>query len=170
MVAAEAVPPAPYPAHHEASLASLEPDAFTAICEHLSSSSVAALAASSTALRHAVASNDRLWSGLYHSHFPAPWRRLTAWQAERGRGAGVAPGGWRDVFLATHDACQQLISSEPCEREWTTDATAVHFASIHGSGAQVWWWVVYDVTDGTACTNWSSKMLLLSPCTASNRY
>lgn len=43
-------------------LGSLEPDGFAAVCEHLQHDEVAALASSCAALRHAVASNDRLWS------------------------------------------------------------------------------------------------------------
>ena len=98
------------PPGHEAGLADLEPDAFAAVCTHLPAASVAALAAASGALRHAVASNDRLWSELYGRQFPAPWRRLTQRAAVRDRGGrqGVAPGGWRSVYLATHEACQQV--------------------------------------------------------------
>ena len=43
-------------------LSSLEPDAFAAVCEHLQQWDIAATAASCSALRHAVLSNDRLWS------------------------------------------------------------------------------------------------------------
>lgn len=108
----EAAPPFLGTAHpgHEAGLADLEPDALAAVCAHLPAASVAALAAASAELRHAVTSNDRLWSHLYSTQFPAPWQRLTQRQAGLGRGGGqgVAPGGWRSVYLATHEACQQV--------------------------------------------------------------
>ncbi|KAL4440156.1 hypothetical protein ABPG75_003157 [Micractinium tetrahymenae] len=122
----------------EPTLSDLEPDAFAVVCSHLRHQEVAALAASCLALRHAVACNDRLWAGLYSRQFPLPWQRLTQ-QAQiraRGSGGGVPPGGWRDVFLRRHDACQQLSSTDPACREWTTDATPVHLTAIHGSGPQ----------------------------------
>lgn len=113
-------------------LGELEPDAFAAVCSHLSTRDVASLAASSSCLAHAVSSNDRLFSALYRRAFPEPWRRLTAPASP----ASVAPGAWRETYLRTHDACQQLRSTEPVCREWTTDATAVHMASIYGAGPE----------------------------------
>ncbi len=97
---------------HPATLDSLEPDAFAAVCAHLRHREVAALAASCAALRHAVATNDRLWASLYQRQFPQPWARLTQRQVVRqgpqNGGGGVAPGAWRQTFLRTHDACHQV--------------------------------------------------------------
>lgn len=97
---------------HPATLDSLEPDAFAAVCGHLQHREVAALAASCAALRHAVTTNDRLWASLYQRQFPEPWGRLTQRQGQRqgqqGAGGGVAPGAWRETFLRTHDACHQV--------------------------------------------------------------
>ncbi|KAI3431601.1 hypothetical protein D9Q98_004651 [Chlorella vulgaris] len=124
-------------------LASLEPDAFAAVCQHLHHRDVAALASSAAGLRHAVASNDTLWSGLYSRQFPEPWQRLTQplpqppqqqQQQPYGKLVTTTVGGWRDAFLRSHTACQQLRSSAPACRQWTTDSTPVHMASIHGSG------------------------------------
>lgn len=104
----------------EPSLSDLEPDAFAAVCSHLRHREVAALTASCSALRHAVACNDRLWAGLYSRQFPLPWQRMTQQAYAGGRGSGgggVAPGAWRNIFLQTHDACQQVGT---CSREHAT--------------------------------------------------
>ncbi|EFN52794.1 hypothetical protein CHLNCDRAFT_138440 [Chlorella variabilis] len=102
-------------------LGSLEPDGFAAVCEHLQHDEVAALASSCAALRHAVASNDRLWSSLYARQFPEPWQRLTQPPASLQQHGGAGGG---------------LRSTGPASREWTTDTTPVHLVSLHGSGAR----------------------------------
>ena len=104
---------------HPATLAGLEPDAFAAVCGHLQHRELAALAACCASLRHAVASNDRLWAELYRHQFPRPWACLTQREPQQvaqrpGGGGGVAPGAWREAFLQTHDACHRVSTAAPC--------------------------------------------------------
>lgn len=125
---------------NHATLESLEPDAFAAVCGHLRHREVAALAASCAALRHAVATNDRLWASLYQRQFPQPWARLTQRQASRlgqqqAGSSGVVPGAWRDTFLRTHDACYQ-VGRELRERD------------------SCWWW-------GAGCCSTACRWTLL---------
>lgn len=119
----------------EPGLSDLEPDAFAAVCAHLRHREVAALAASCSALRHAVACNDRLWAGLYSRQFPLPWKRLTQQAQAGGRGSGngaVAPGGWRDVFLRTHDACLQASAAGACLHPAARGAPrSMHWIELH---------------------------------------
>ncbi|PSC67584.1 transcription factor TFIID complex subunit Taf5-like isoform B [Micractinium conductrix] len=150
-VMADAVPDEPRPpltasdAAYAPSLSGLEPDTFALVCAHLRHREVAALAGTCADVRRSVLSNDRLWAGLYRRQFPQPWERLKQPHAagaaareceHQPSGRGVRPEAWHDIFTRTHSACQQLRSSGPVCREWTTDASAVHLAAIHGSGKQ----------------------------------